>query len=56
MTVVAAQCGVEKHHPEWSNVSEFFLTIIIPMLLYHSVALKYSVLGLNYSTSRDTVP
>jgi hypothetical protein len=31
MNIVAAECAVKKHHPEWSNVSGFpkLLTFIV---------------------------
>jgi hypothetical protein len=25
MNIIAAECAVKKHHPEWSNVSDYLL-------------------------------
>jgi hypothetical protein len=28
MNIIAAECAVKKHHPEWSNVSNYSPTIV----------------------------
>jgi hypothetical protein len=25
MNIIAAECAAKKHHPEWSNVSDYLL-------------------------------
>jgi hypothetical protein len=31
MNIIAAECAVKKHHPEWSNVSHLPLADVVEM-------------------------